>query len=340
MTDRDRVLLYAKLAALLRAGVAVDRSFTLLGRHAKDAGQRTLLEAIGRAVGQGRSLSTALEAYPAEFPAIERKVIAVGESQNRLPAMLDRIGKTLETRYRWRLTHRADLIYGVLLISMALAAVVFLQTVVVEQFGRMFEEMGGGRARLPGPTQLVIAVSSHVWLFLGTVLVIILLAVAVFMYRRQWCDRVLYRFPIVGASLSLVDGILFCRTVELGLAGGVSVTDCLNQAALAVRNTNLQQDLRRAASAITQGETLGPQMEGIRGMPTSIADLIVLGEARGELVPALQEGASVAEQQLNARASLPLGSLTGIVVAVLFLWIAFSVIALYLPIFYMASVID
>lgn|GEM_PF-4620864 len=328
MNDRDRYLFFRKLASLLRAGVGLDRSLNLLAKHTGDEKQRSVIGEMARKVAEGAKLSDAMGSIADQFPEMERKIVSVGEVQNTLPQTLDRIGQTLETRHKWKMAHRGSTIYGVIMVIIALLIFLLFQIAILPMFRDTFQGLGNWQ---PVFTRLVLDVSYFTKKNAGFIFPVLILLVVAAVYWRARLDKFVSGLPWRGRSLSLIDGINFSQAFELGLESGLKIDEIMELASNVVRGSQLRTRLEQLKTALSQGEKLGPLLVKVHGFPCSIANLVLLGEQRGELGEAFREGVKISEDELESRGVFHFNDLAlGLTMILLFL-IILDIYAVYLP---------
>lgn len=309
--------------------MTLDRSLGLLAKHAGDERQRSMIEEIARKTKEGAKLSDAMAGLAGEFPEMELKIVSVGESQNTLPQTLDRIGKTLETRYKWKMAHLGGTIYSVLIFIISLILFLLIQLGLIPIFGRLFGDMGGF---LPTLTQFVVDVSFFLKRYDKLVYLFVLICLFVLIYRPAY-NYIFSGLRRRGRAWSLLDGIFFTQAMELGLASGLKIDESLDIASNCVERPQLRAQLQTIKSTLSQGGKLGPELKKVKAFPGSIADLISLGEERGDLISAFSESANLAENELTSRRAFRFNGLAMGFAVVILIYTIVCIIGVYMPVF-------
>jgi general secretion pathway protein F len=291
-----------ELAALLNAGLALDRALEVMHGIADDAAVRTMLLRIRDEVRGGATLSAALANQAGTFSRLYLSMVRAGEAGGALAKVLLRLSEHLERADELRATVMSALIYPTILIAVSAISVMTLLIFVVPQFTQLLEESGKA---LPVPTQIVVSTGNFLrgywWAILG------IAAGAIYLFRRwlensaarlRW-DAWLLRLPLAGELIGKVEVARFARTLATLLGNGVALLPGLSIAKETLGNAMLAAALARVIAEVKAGRGLGRPMlhEGL--FPKLAVQMVMVGEETGRLEETLLRVAEVYDREVE-----------------------------------------
>ncbi len=332
-----------QLATLISSGVALLQALEAIAQSTSNPALLSLLDALKTDIGAGCSLADALRRHPRHFDTLYCNLIAAAEQAGTLESVLEQVASLQEKRQALRARLKKAMTYPliVLLTGLGVSSLLLLQ--VVPQFETMFSGFG---AELPAFTRQVIGLSNWLGQYVGWLLLIVLgsgwaLRRA---YRQQpgfqrWCLRSALKLPIAGALLSNAALARFSRTLSTSFAAGVPLVEALGPVAGACGNPLYEQAVLRVRKSLASGQSLSLALAGSDLFPRLMQQMCAIGETAGTLDDMLARVAShyesAIERSLDNLASL----LEPLIVLILGLLVGSLVIAMYLPIFQLGSVI-
>lgn len=297
-----------QLAALLKAGVPLERVLLALSRQADRAQVSRLFELLRGSVREGSSLSQALERYPKVFSPSYRGLVAAGEHSGRLAFVLERLADALEGQNQLRNSLLTALAYPIIVAVVALAIVMLLMGYVVPQ---VVGVLSAQKQELPLLTVMLIAVSDFLanwgaWmaLFLLAALVCAALAISRFPGLRVQLDAAIFKLPGVGRMLTLSEGARFASTLSILLGGGMAMTAALLLTARASSNRWIASRLVLVAGWVREGADLGRSLERADVFPPLLVQMAMTGEKSGELQTLLEVASKEFARELKLRSQL------------------------------------
>lgn len=332
-----------QLASLISSGVALLQALEAIAQSSSNPALVTLLGTLKTDIGAGCNLAQALRRHPRYFDALYCNLVAAGEQSGRLESVLDHVACLQEQRQALRARLQKAMLYPLIVLLTGLGVSALLLLEVVPQFQLMFSGFG---AQLPAFTQRVIGVSEWLGQYAGW----LLLAVAVSgwvlhrAYQRQpafkvWCLGVALKLPVLGVLLSNAALTRFARTLSTSYAAGVPLVEALGPVAAACGNPLYERAVLGLRKALASGQSLSQAMAASGLFPPLMQRMCAIGETGGTLDDMLARVAShyesVIERLLDNLASL----LEPLIVLTLGLLVGSLVIAMYLPIFQLGSVI-
>jgi type IV pilus assembly protein PilC len=324
---------------LIRAGLPILGSLQMLSKIQKSAHFRSQLEDVSNRVKTGEPLSAAFEAQSG-VPIIYTTTLLAGERSGNLQEVLDRyIGfQRISLTFRKKLT--ASLIYPGLLLTIVSGLLVFMFTVVIPQFAKLYDQMG---SRLP---QLTIALltfgkwTQHNILWIA----LIALAVGVSLWRftitekgRDTVDAVRVRLPIFGKIWLKYQVALFSRTLSTLLSGGLPLVPSLETAARSISSRKVSTAVSAAIVSVREGKSLADSLTNTGVFPDLSTEMISVGEQTGALPQMLNSVAEFFEEDVGTALTAALSLIEPAILIVMGIVVVFILISLYLPIFSLGS---
>ncbi|MDD2050256.1 type II secretion system F family protein [Pseudomonas putida] len=332
-----------QLASLICSGVALLQALEVIAQSSSNPALISLIGALKTDIGAGSNLADALRRHPQYFDALYCNLIAAGEQSGSLEAVLEQVANLQEQRQALRARLKKAMTYPLIVLLTGLGVSSLLLLEVVPQFQAMFSGFG---AELPAFTRRVIGLSEWLghyvgWLLLCGVGSVWGLGRA---YRRQptfrlWCLGLALKLPVVGDLLSNAALARFARTLSTSFAAGVPLVEALGPVAGACGNPLYEKAVLRLRKDLASGQPLSLAMASSGLFPRLMQQMCAIGETGGTLDDMLARVAShyesAVERLLDNLASL----LEPLIVLILGLLVGSLVIAMYLPIFQLGSVI-
>jgi len=332
----DFLLFNQQLSALLRAGIPVLQSISLLKTRSGSANLREILASVEEKIKSGIPLSEAFESQGV-FPKIYTASLLSGEKSGALDEVLVRFVDYLRRSVGVTRKLRGALAYPAFLLIAASFMVSFLTLYIVPRMSDLFKSLSGNRS-LPMITLIVLGISngiaSNIWWLLPMVLIV---GFALFIWLRTEngklaLHRLLLRLPIAGQLVRNMTTAQLARSLSTLLSGGITVPDSWDIASQAVNNLELRRRSQAVSSMIREGRGFTEALEQSNWMPPLALDMIGIGEKSGSLREMLDEVASFYDAEAEVRLEqlttllepLILVIMAGVVVAIL--------LAIYLPI--------
>jgi len=292
------------LAALLRAGLTVDRALGITARLSPNERDRQFLSELGKSVRAGRSLAEALTRSGQQLPGYYVGMIEAGEAGGSLALTMSRLAELLGKQLQVRERIRSALIYPALLAAIVLLTIVLLLTLVLPKFGELFAEAD---TPLPWATRTVLAVGDFItahWWWLA-ILGVGSVSAAVYWIRspsgRRRIDTYLLKSRLTFGLPAAIDTARMLRTLGTLLSNGVQIGGALRIARATLTNTRLRQGLDEAAQRIKAGESASSALAAAQVFPAHAVQLARVGEETGRLEDLLLEAATILESESGLR---------------------------------------
>lgn len=339
----DSVVIFARqLATMVDSGIAIASALDILADQIDDRNFKAILKKMRDDVQAGSSLSEATGRHPRAFSDFFVNMLRAGESSGRLDEILDRVASYLEKVTALQRKVQASLFYPVFVSFLAFAITTFLVVVIVPKFKEIFTSLGG---QLPIPTQLLLSLSDFMRQYL--VLEILGVFMAGFALRvyvntppgRLWLDRTTLRIPVIGKLLQKVAVARFSRTLATLVKSGVPILSALEIVAKTAGNTVVERAVMAARSSIKEGESIANPLARSKVFPVMVTRMISVGEKTGELEKMLTKIADFYESEVDAAVTGLTSLIEPIVIAILGVVIGGIVVALFLPVFQISTLV-
>lgn len=332
-----------QISTMLGAGVPLVQTLQMLARSHEKSGMRTLLAEIGADVETGTPLTQALRKYPRQFDDLYCDLVEAGEQSGALEQIFDRVAIYREKAEALKSKIKKALFYPAAVVLVAIVVTAILLLFVVPQFEEIFSSFG---AELPTFTQLVIGLSrflQHYWyLIFGGI------GAGIFFYVRAFrrsqavrdaTDRLLLKLPVVGMILHKAAMARFARTLATTFAAGIPLVEALISAAGASGNVVYRRAILAVRDEVMAGMQVNVAMRTQAVFPDMVTQMVMIGEESGAIDEMLGKVAGIYEQQVDDAVDGLSSLIEPIIMAVLGVVVGGLVVAMYLPIFKLGSVI-
>ena len=343
VSEKDIALFTRQLATMLRAGVPLLQSFEIVAKGSSNPAVSRLLTDVRTDVETGSSLQTAFSRRPQHFDQLYCNLVGAGEAAGILDTLLDRLATYKEKLLALKSKIRSALFYPTAVIGVAILITAVIMIFVVPQFKELFASFG---ADLPFPTLVVIALSDffvHYWL------VMLVLAVAGgYAFFTAWkrsermqmvMDRLMLRIPIFGPLLHKAATARWARTLSTMFAAGVPMVEALESVAGAAGNNVFYQATKSIQADVSTGSSLTVAMQATGIFPNMLLQMASIGEESGSLDSMLTKVADFYEGEVDDAVSAISSLIEPAIMVILGGLIGGLVIAMYMPIFKMGSVV-
>lgn len=345
LSDKDLVVFTRQFGTMINAGLPLIQCLEILSTQSENAALRKAVGEVKGEVEGGATFSDALKKHPKIFDDLYVNMVHAGEVGGLLDTILGRLSKHIEKAMKLKGQIKSAMVYPSAICGIAVIVITVLMIWVIPVFEKMFREMSNGKMALPGPTQLVIDMSNFVqgnwYLILG---VIIGLVMAVKKYYgtpqgRLAIDKFLLKVPVFGDLIRKASVAKFTRTLGTLISSGVPLLEALTICAKTSGNKVVEGALLDARVSISGGKTISEPLAKSGTFPKMVTHMIAVGESTGALDSMLGKIADFYEEEVDQAVASLTALLEPMMMVFLGVTIGFIVIAMYLPIFTMASAI-
>ncbi|MEQ1666950.1 MAG: type II secretion system F family protein [Sulfuriferula sp.] len=293
LTRRELIGLFIHLAHTSRAGIALLDGLRDLRDSVDEMALRDVLTTLLADMEAGRTLSAAMSAQPKIFDSLMLSLVRAGEATGVLAPIFTHLADSLKRLDELRAQTQSLLLYPTLVLILVGAVVVMLLLFLVPQIAQLMHGMG---MAIPVGTQVMLVLSAAIktyWWLLLAILTVSVGGVLTLHQRhapfRFWCDGWTLRLPVLGAILQKVDLARFADFFALMYQSGIPIFDALALSADLVSNRVLAAAIRRARTAIINGERLSVAFAREQVFPPLVLSMLRIGETTGALDGALLE---------------------------------------------------
>jgi type IV pilus assembly protein PilC len=345
LTDKDLVVFTRQFGTMINAGLPLVQCLEILSTQSENKALREAIAEVKVHVEAGATFSDALRRHPKIFDDLYVNMVHAGEVGGLLDTILSRLAKHIEKAMKLKGQIKSAMVYPSAIIGVAAVVISVLMIWVIPIFAKMFNELSGGKVGLPGPTQIVIDVSNifqSYWFVMIGVIIAVVIAVKKYYATPQGrmnIDKFLLKLPIVGDLIRKASVAKFTRTLGTLLSSGVPLLDGLSICAKTSGNKVIEEALMNARVSISGGKTIAEPLAKSEVFPKMVTHMIAVGESTGALDAMLGKIADFYEEEVDQAVASLTALLEPMMMVFLGVVIGFIVIAMYLPIFQMASAI-
>lgn len=331
-----------QMATMIGAGIPVAQTLRAVGKGHESASMEKLMLDLAREVESGSALSVALKKYPLHFNRLFTSLTEAGEESGKLDTMLDRVATYTEKLEAIKSKVKSAMMYPMIVLVIAGLVTVLLLLFVIPQFESLFTGFG---ADLPTLTRVIVdmseAMQKNWWkYFLGAGAVIFTF---VTFYKRSekmkfFMDRMLIKAPMFGVILRKSALARFSRTLSITFGAGVPLVDGMDTVGAATGNRVYQKAVLDVKNDISTGRGLENSMNATGVFPNMMLQMVASGEESGELEIMLDKVADFYEREVDDAVDSLASIIEPLMIVLLGGIIGTMVIAMYLPIFKLASV--
>ncbi|MDH1553953.1 type II secretion system F family protein [Stutzerimonas stutzeri] len=339
----DIALFTRQMATMMKAGVPLLQSFDIIGEGFDNPNMRKLVDDLKQEVAAGNSFATALRKKPQYFDDLYCNLVDSGEQSGALETLLDRVATYKEKTEALKAKIKKAMNYPIAVVLVAVIVSAILLIKVVPQFQEVFANFG---AELPAFTLMVIGLSEALqewWFFILAGLIAGAFAFKEAHKRsekfRNWFDRLLLKVPVVGDILYKSSVARFARTLSTTFAAGVPLVDALDSVAGATGNVVFRSATMKVKNDVSSGMQLNFSMRTTGTFPTMAVQMTAIGEESGSLDEMLAKVATFYEDEVDNMVDSLTSLMEPMIMAVLGVLVGGLIIAMYLPIFQLGSVV-
>ncbi len=339
----DIALFTRQLATMLTAGVPLLQAFDIIGEGFDNPNMRKMVDDIKQDVAAGNSLANSLRKQPQYFDDLYCNLVDAGEQSGALETLLDRVATYKEKTEALKKKIKKAMTYPAAVIVVAVIVSAILLIKVVPQFQSVFEGFG---AQLPAFTLMVIAISEVLqeWWLLVLGGLFVLAFVLRHFYRksekfRDATDRGLLKIPLIGSILYKSAIARYARTLATTFAAGVPLVDALDSVAGATGNVVFRNAVEKIKGDVSTGMQLNFSMRTTGVFSSMAIQMTAIGEESGSLDEMLSKVATFYEDEVDNMVDNLTTLMEPMIMAVLGVLVGGLIIAMYLPIFQLGSVV-
>ena len=340
--EKEIVVFTRQFATMIDAGLPLVQCLEILASQQENKVFKKALAEIRQSVEGGLTFAAALKQHPKIFTSLYANMVEAGEAGGILDTILNRLAQYMEKAMALKKKVKSAMIYPSTIVSVAVIVVIFLLIFVIPTFKAMFDGFG---AALPLPTQIVLELSNIVRSYALVGLGVI---IGVIVGLKMWyktpsgklaVDAFMLKTPIFGVLIKKVAVAKFTRTLGTLISSGVAILDGLDITARTAGNKVVEGAVLRTRAAIAEGKTIAEPLKASGVFPPMVVQMIAVGEQTGALDAMLGKIADFYDEEVDTA----VGNLTSLLEPMLMVFLGVIiggvVIAMYLPIFKLVTVV-
>ncbi|RYF04726.1 MAG: type II secretion system F family protein [Oxalobacteraceae bacterium] len=341
--DKDLSLFTRQLATMMKAGVPLLQSFDIVGKGHANPSMSKLIMDLRADIETGTSLNNAFRKYPLYFDPLFCNLVGAGEQAGILEDLLTRLAIYKEKTLAIKAKIKSALMYPVSILAIAFIVTAIIMIWVVPAFKSVFSSFG---ADLPAPTLIVMSISDFVvqwwYIIFGSIFG------AIYFFLQSWrrslkmqqaMDRLLLRLPIFGDVIRKATMARWTRTLSTMFAAGVPLVEALDSVGGASGNAVYLEATKKIQTEVSTGTSLTVAMQNANVFPNMVTQMVSIGEESGALDNMLGKVADFYEEEVDEAVGALSSLMEPLIMVILGVLIGGLVIAMYLPIFKLGSVV-
>jgi type IV pilus assembly protein PilC len=342
VTEKDIVVFSRIFATMINAGLPLMQCLDILGGQEQNKTFAKIIKTMRSDIEAGSTLTDALKKYPKIFDQLFVNLVAAGESGGILDVILQRLSAYMEKAMKLKSKVKGAMTYPISVLGISIGVVALLLLKVIPVFQKMFEGMGSD---LPGPTQFLVDASAFAQNYF--IHAVIFVAMSVYLFKMYYktekgtltVDAMVLKLPVFGPLLKKVAVAKFTRTLATMMSSGVPIMEGLEIVSKTSGNKIIENAIMNTRRSIGEGKTIAEPLMETDIFPSMVVQMIAVGEATGALDTMLAKIADFYDDEVDAAVDAMTALLEPFMMVFLGGVVGGMIIAMYLPIFKMASVV-
>ena len=332
-----------QLSTMISAGLPLLKALHILAEQTENKKLKNILGQVASDVEVGGSFSDSLGKHPVDFPPIMISMIRAGETGGFLEGALDALAVNFEKDAKLRSTIKSAMTYPVMVLCLSLVAVIVMLTFIVPIFKTMFEGLGSS---LPVPTQILVNISQNMF-WVAPTLIVLIVGGLVWWRRnknteavRKVVDPMKLKAPVFGGLARKIAVARFTRNFANMIGAGVPILQALSVIGATSGNYVIEQATKRVAESVRNGQSLSKPLAEEPVFPPMVVQMMAVGEDAGSLEIMLTKIADFYDDEVQAMTEALTSLIEPLLIAFLGVVIGGMVVALYMPIFSIATAVN
>ena len=340
---KDMAVFCRQFVSILRAGVSVASVLSMLGQQTGNKKLRAAIREMQADVEKGESLASSMRRHPKIFPAILVNMVAAGESSGNLEESFRQMELYFERSKRTKSKVTSAMIYPCVLIVVMIVVLIVMMTKIIPNFLKTFEDMD---AELPKLTQGVMAVCEwfESWWWVPLLVLLALIVGGILFHRtnkgRHFFGWLARKTPVVGNLTVKTACATFCRTMEVLIGSGLTLTDSMDLAASNMGNIYYLEAIRDARGMVAEGTPLRESLVRTGIFPPMVSNLVGVGEETGDLQSMMGKVADYYDEEVEEATKKLLNLMEPAIIIFMAVFVVIIVLAIYLPMINMTKAFD
>lgn len=340
---KDMAVFCRQFVSILRAGVSVASVLAMLGQQTSNKKLRAAIREMQADVEKGEALATSMRRHPKIFPSILVNMVSAGEASGNLEESFRQMELYFERSKRTKSKVTSAMIYPCVLIVVMIVVLIVMMTKIIPSFLKTFEEMD---AELPKITLGVMAVCEWFksWWWVPLLVLAALIVGGVIFHRtdkgRHFFGWLARKIPVVGNLTVKSACATFCRTMEVLIGSGLTLTDSMDLAASNMGNIYYLEAIRDARALVAEGTPLRESLLRTGLFPAMVSNLVGVGEETGDLQSMMGKVADYYDEEVEEATKKLLNLMEPAIIIFMAVFVVIIVLSIYLPMINMTKAYD
>ena len=340
---KDMAVFCRQFVSILRAGVSVASVLSMLGQQTGNKKLRAAIREMQADVEKGESLASSMRRHPKIFPPILVNMVSAGEASGNLEESFLQMERYFDRSKRTKSRVTSAMIYPCVLIVVMIVVLIVMMTKIIPNFLKAFEEMD---AELPKITLGVMAVCKwfESWWWVPLLVLAALIVGGVLFHRtdkgRHFFGWLARKTPVVGNLTVKTACATFCRTMEVLIGSGLTLTDSMDLAASNMGNIYYLEAIRDARALVAEGTPLRESLVRTGIFPAMVSNLVGVGEETGDLQSMMGKVADYYDEEVEEATKKLLNLMEPAIIIFMAVFVVIIVLAIYLPMINMTKAFD
>jgi type IV pilus assembly protein PilC len=345
VSSKDLVVFTRQFSTMIDAGLPLVQCLEILASQSENPALKKVLLSVKEQVEAGSTFADALKKHPKVFDELYVNLVAAGEVGGILDTILQRLAIYIEKNMKLKKKVRGAMVYPICIVIVAILVLTVLLYYVIPVFKKMFEDFGA-RAAIPATTQNLIDLSDwmiHNW---WIVLIFVVGIPTGVHYFKKWpkgrylWDKGILKLPLFGPLLRKVAVAKFTRTMGTMVSSGVPILDAMDIVAKSAGNKVVEEAIYFTREKISEGKTMAEPLGETGVFPGMVIQMIAVGESTGALDQMLGKIADFYDEEVDVAVDALTSLMEPFMLVLLGGMVGYFLIAMYLPIFNLASVVQ
>lgn len=340
VTLKDLAIMSRQMSTMTSAGLSLMRTLSILAEQTESKPLAKILVTVRDDVETGVSLSEAMRKHDRDFPPIMINMVKAGETGGFLDKALDTVAKNFEKESELKNTIKSAMTYPIVVVGMVVLAVAGMLIFIVPVFKEMFEGMGGS---LPLPTQVLVTMSEQM-IWLGPLILVGSIVGSIWWKRnkhteavRKVLDPVKLKMPVFGMLMTKLAVARFSRNFADMIGAGVPIMQSLQIVGETSGNYVIEKALVKVQDSVRQGKSIAGPLADESVFPPMVVQMVAVGEDSGALQQMLDKIADFYDQEVKTMTDQLTSLIEPLLIAFLGIVVGGMIVALYLPVFNIAT---
>lgn len=336
--DKEIALMCQQFSILLTAGLPITRTVELVAVRSENKTLKQILTSVAEDVTAGYSLAGSFQARAKNLPISFIETLRAGEESGSLEMAFGRLASFFEKKANISGKVKSALTYPILVIIVAVIVIAIIMGYAVPVFTKVFMDMG---VELPLPTRILVAMSD--FFKVATLPIICIIVALIVAYRllkkkESWAikfDEVKLKLPLFGKISIMNVSSQFANTFSTMLAAGIPAVRALGITARSLPNAYVTDEILTTVSFVEQGHSIGNALRQVKEMPELLVEMTAVGEDSGSMEHTLEVVGHYYDTEVEYVTGRAIKLIEPVIICVLAVFVAFILLAVYLPMFSM-----